>query len=139
MKIKIRKNQFGGILTATATVHDAETDEEFQCELPTIRIAFAYLVLSRPPKGTERIKLSSGQFAGWGSIQALYTPPSKKFPRGRAIKVDDIPKICIRYETNDGDDIYLAPEGYRWAPYIPYKRSAVEKEQLKLRYKEAAY
>ena len=108
MKVKVHKNKKGGMGSVTVAVHDEKTGEEFECELPRHKLA---LVKYLSPHGTVYSERSGEMLGG----RTLVTPKTEKYPEGRRIRVDDLPKICMRLESDqDYGDFYLAPEGYSW-------------------------
>lgn len=135
MEAKIYLSKKGALIRTTIPVHDEKTGEEFECELPWHRIALVRYVLPRPPISVDKITLSDGKVIDPVSIRTLYAPPTKEYPHGRAIRVDDLPKICIRYETDQGD-IYLAPDGFSWTSHNAGKWFPGELEQLRSQIKE---
>ena len=85
MEVKVKKNRMGGIGRVFVVVHDAETDKEFECELPWHLI-----------------------------IVAEYMRPLLS-PDGKEIRRDDIPKVCTCLESDyEFGDLYLAPAGFKW-------------------------
>lgn len=108
MKVKVYKNKMGGLSRVTVTVHDEKTDEGFECELPWAKLAVTKYL---SPYGTVYSERSGRMIGG----RTLVTPKTEEYPEGRRIRVDDLPKICMRLESDqDYGDFYLAPEGYSW-------------------------
>ena len=107
MEVKVNENRVGGIGRVTVTVHDKKTDEEFECEFPWHKII---RVDSLKLMNAERVLTSKGEWIGW---RGLYSPKTKDYPKGRLIRDDDLPKVCMCLQSDRGD-LYLAPEGFPW-------------------------
>ena len=123
MKVKVHKNKKGYKGRVTVTVHDEKTGEEFECELPWHKLALVKYLRSEDKYGERMHDIMTGRILAphervkeiIGCKRTLVTPKTKEYPEGRRIHVDDLPKICMRFESDqDYGDFYLAPEGYWW-------------------------